>query len=202
MAARLLTLVFTDLVNSTAIKSLPPGHDLPSRNQAYRDTIQSPHHERVVARLAEAESRIVKNLGGGCFLVFNDIVKAVRWAIDLLQSRADAEASHHHSLPIWRELTDPRGDGNALKQMGRLLQLRERHDESESVSLRALGLIRRAGDPVGEAKTLAYLANVYRFQRRWNEATKVYEQGLNLSRRVGDRYDEGEILRHLGQVYH
>jgi hypothetical protein len=44
---------------------------------------------------------------------------------------AEAEVSHQHSLLIWRELNDLRGEGNALKHMGRLLQLRERLDESE-----------------------------------------------------------------------
>ena len=86
MATRLLALAFTDLVNSTAIKSLLPGQDLGARNQTYLETIQSPHHSRVVAHLAEFEGQIVNNAGDGFFLVFNDLVKAVRWAIDLQQS--------------------------------------------------------------------------------------------------------------------
>ncbi len=86
MATRLLALAFTDLVNSTAIKSLLPGQDLGARNQTYLETIQSPHHSRVVAHLAEFEGQIVNNAGDGFFLVFNDLAKAVRWAIDLQQS--------------------------------------------------------------------------------------------------------------------
>jgi class 3 adenylate cyclase/tetratricopeptide (TPR) repeat protein len=87
MANMWLTLVFTDLVNSTAIKSLLPGQDLGARNQAYVENILSPHQRRIEAHLRESEGRIVKNLGDGFFLVFNDLVKAVRWAIDLQRSQ-------------------------------------------------------------------------------------------------------------------
>ena len=49
MSNHLKTIVFTDLVKSTAVKSLLPGEDLEARNQAYLATIEAPHRQRIVA---------------------------------------------------------------------------------------------------------------------------------------------------------
>ena len=46
MSNHLKTIVFTDLVKSTAVKSLLPGEDLEARNQAYLATIEAPHRQR------------------------------------------------------------------------------------------------------------------------------------------------------------
>ena len=47
-----ITLVFVDLVHSTALKAALPGSDVTARNRAYFDTILTPYRQRVEADLA------------------------------------------------------------------------------------------------------------------------------------------------------
>jgi class 3 adenylate cyclase/tetratricopeptide (TPR) repeat protein len=89
MPASLLTMVFTDLVNSTALKSLLPGVDRDARNQVYVETIQKPHCQRIAADLEGLGGRAVKDTGDGYFLVFADPVGAVRWALGIERSHRE-----------------------------------------------------------------------------------------------------------------
>jgi predicted ATPase/class 3 adenylate cyclase len=84
-----VTLVFTDLVNSTAIKSKLPGVDIIERNRAYFDKILTPHRQRLWTNLDAYGGRVVDTAGDGCFLVFNDTTRAVNWAIAVQSSHAD-----------------------------------------------------------------------------------------------------------------
>ena len=67
-----VTLVFTDLVDSTALKSALPGADLRARNQAYFDRILEPHRRRIEAELPRYGGRLVETIylnaedGRGC----------------------------------------------------------------------------------------------------------------------------------------
>ncbi len=88
----MLTIAFTDLVNSTLITSMVPGADGAGRDRYYVDSIKAPHSRRLMAGVAEAGGRKVKDTGDGFFLVFDDPMKAVRWAIEVLRS--------HQSDPI------------------------------------------------------------------------------------------------------
>ncbi len=92
MTNPLQTIVFTDLVKSTALKSLLPGEDLAARNQAYLATIEEPHRLRIMAGIEAADGRVVKSTGDGFFLIFADPIKAARWAVGVQQS--------HRSDPI------------------------------------------------------------------------------------------------------
>lgn len=86
----MIVLAFTDLVRSTAIKSLLPGEDLTMRNLAYLETIEKPHAERVMTGLAAAGGRAVKNTGDGYFLVFEDPSQAAIWALAVQKSHAES----------------------------------------------------------------------------------------------------------------
>jgi class 3 adenylate cyclase/tetratricopeptide (TPR) repeat protein len=90
MAGTLVTLVFTDLVNSTAIKPLLPGADMEARNKCYLDTILEPHRARVTAALAEHGGRVVKTEGDAFFVVFPSAARAAAWAIDVERCHRDA----------------------------------------------------------------------------------------------------------------
>ncbi len=83
MPTQLVSIVFTDLVKSTAVKSLLPGTDIESRNQSYIATIEEPHRQRIVAGLEHAGGRIVKNTGDGFLLIFTDPCQAARWSLSL-----------------------------------------------------------------------------------------------------------------------
>lgn len=89
MATGTLILVFTDLENSTAVKSALPGRDLRARNQAYFDGILTPHRRRILDSLSECGGRLVETEGDGCFLVFTDAARAVQWGATLQSSHQD-----------------------------------------------------------------------------------------------------------------
>ncbi len=81
MAENMVALVFTDLVNSTAIKNHLAGSSIHERNEAYRDSILLPHRQRVTASLSQYEGRVVEEIGDGFFLVFPNAILAAQWAV-------------------------------------------------------------------------------------------------------------------------
>ena len=83
MAEKMVALVFTDLVNSTAIKNHLTGSNTHERNEAYRDTILLPHRQRVTASLSQYQGRMVTEMGDGFFLVFPNAVLAAEWAVGM-----------------------------------------------------------------------------------------------------------------------
>ena len=89
MPAQLVAIVFTDLVQSTALKSLLPGNDVDERNRSYVTTIEEPHRQRIEADLLAADGRIVKNTGDGFLLVFAQAAQAARWSVGLMRSHVE-----------------------------------------------------------------------------------------------------------------
>ncbi len=85
----MVTMVFTDLVNSTAVKNHLPGSDITARNQIYCDTILYPHRERVETTLTGYGGRKVATIGDAFFLVFPNPVQALLWAIDIQKNHTD-----------------------------------------------------------------------------------------------------------------
>ncbi len=78
-----VTLVFTDLVNSTALKDQLPGADITARNRLYFDSILTPHRQRVEANLRSCGGRVVKTEGDAYFAVFASAAAATQWAIEV-----------------------------------------------------------------------------------------------------------------------
>lgn len=76
-------MVFTDLVASTEVKNHLPGSDITARNQHYLTHILNPHRERVEKTLPFYGGRVIKTEGDGYFLVFDDAIMAVKWAVAL-----------------------------------------------------------------------------------------------------------------------
>ncbi|NES84229.1 MAG: CHASE2 domain-containing protein, partial [Moorea sp. SIO2B7] len=83
LSEQVVTMVFTDLVNSTAVKNHLEGSDLNTRNRLYFDTILQPHRQLVEANLAGYGGRVVKTEGDAYFLVFDSAVQAVQWSVAL-----------------------------------------------------------------------------------------------------------------------
>lgn len=91
-ADNLVTLVFTDLAQSTLLKSLLSGTDITEKNQVYYETILLPHRRYVKHSIVDYGGRVVETEGDGHFLVFGSAVKAAQWAIQLQE--------HYHLHPI------------------------------------------------------------------------------------------------------
>jgi len=83
-----VTMVFTDLVNSTAVKKYLKGNDITTRNRLYFDTILKPHRQRVEANLVAYGGRVVKTEGDAYFVVFANASQAAQWAVALQISHA------------------------------------------------------------------------------------------------------------------
>jgi class 3 adenylate cyclase len=102
-SSKTLTLVFTDLADSTALKSA-------RGDQAVEDLIS--RHRALVHRLAaDSGGRIISWAGDGCFLTFDTPSAAVLFALRLEQAHGEAP-----DLPGIRigmhmgEVTEGRGD--------------------------------------------------------------------------------------------
>ncbi len=89
MPNHLVTIVFTDVVDSCAVKAVLPGSDLEARNRTFLETIKIPHDRQVLTELAAMSGRVVNEMGDGFFLVFDDPVKAARWAAEVQRSLID-----------------------------------------------------------------------------------------------------------------
>jgi hypothetical protein len=89
-----VALVFTDLVNSTAVKDTMPGDTITKRNQAYRDNILFPHRKRVTESLINYGGRVVEPpQGDGYLLEFDDPVQAIEWAVFIQRSHENEPIS-------------------------------------------------------------------------------------------------------------
>jgi len=85
----LVTMVFTDLVSSTAMKRALPGTDVTEQNRLYLETILGPHRDRVRRLLDDCGGRVVKTEGDAFFLVFDDPACAARWAVAVQKDHRD-----------------------------------------------------------------------------------------------------------------
>ncbi|AFY39973.1 adenylate/guanylate cyclase with Chase sensor [[Leptolyngbya] sp. PCC 7376] len=79
----LVTLVFTDLENSTLLKSSLPGKDITEKNHIYYEKFLLPHRRYISEGISEYGGRVVETEGDGHFLVFGSAIKAAQWSIKL-----------------------------------------------------------------------------------------------------------------------
>ena len=100
--AELKTFVFTDLADSVRLKDEMPGQNTTERDQAFIETILSPHREHIERELAACDGRIVSTAGDGHFIVFSDTVLAARWAIAVQAIHRDTPlmTPRHHPIDV------------------------------------------------------------------------------------------------------
>ncbi len=100
--AELKTFVFTDLADSVRLKDEMPGQNTTERDQAFIETILSPHREHIERELEACDGRIVSTAGDGHFIVFSDTVLAARWAITVQEIHRDTPlmTPRHHPIDV------------------------------------------------------------------------------------------------------
>jgi class 3 adenylate cyclase/Tfp pilus assembly protein PilF len=87
--ASLLTIVFTDVVGSSAIKrDLSLGHDSRERDHAYLEAVQTPHFKLIRESSKTHEGREVNTMGDAFYLTFDDPLQAIRCAADIQRQLA------------------------------------------------------------------------------------------------------------------
>jgi class 3 adenylate cyclase/tetratricopeptide (TPR) repeat protein/TolB-like protein len=85
----LLTMIFTDVVGSSATKrDVSLGRDNRERDQAYLETVQKRHFELIRECCRSHGGQEVSTMGDAFFLAFEDPVRAVRCAINIQQTLA------------------------------------------------------------------------------------------------------------------
>lgn len=85
----LITMVWTDLLDSTAMKRDLEGQYVCDRNQAYLSQILQPHRSRVEESLAPFRGRVIKTEGDAFFLVFSTVTNALEWAVSLQRNHIE-----------------------------------------------------------------------------------------------------------------
>jgi eukaryotic-like serine/threonine-protein kinase len=81
---QLLTIVFTDVVESSATKrDISLGRDNRERDRAYLENIQARHFQLIRATYGTHGGKEVSTMGDAFYLTFEDPVEAVRCAVDI-----------------------------------------------------------------------------------------------------------------------
>lgn len=86
----LVTFMFTDIVNSTKLKSLMPGETSGERQDAFHHRIKLLHSRLIFTHVARHGGIIVEGTGDGYFIVFTDAEQAVLCAVEIQSSMAKA----------------------------------------------------------------------------------------------------------------
>jgi tetratricopeptide (TPR) repeat protein len=103
-------------------------------------------------------------------------------------------------LGACRDAGDRIGEANALHELGRIANSRDRYDEATKHQEEALGIYREIGDRIGEANALDELGRIAYSRDRYDEATKHQEEALGIYREIGERLGEANALEDLGRI--
>ena len=87
--ANLITIVFTDLVDSTGVKAEMPGRDIAARNHACIERILQPHRQRVRGIGEKYGMHVVKTEGDAYFVVFDNPSQAAQCAAEIQDSHRE-----------------------------------------------------------------------------------------------------------------
>jgi class 3 adenylate cyclase len=82
----IITAMFTDIVDSTRLKSVMPVGTVLGRDLAYQETAKKPHDLLVFACVRTAGGRVVESVGDGHLFTFDDAEQAVLCGLEILES--------------------------------------------------------------------------------------------------------------------
>ncbi len=117
--SRMLTLVFTDLADSTALKT--------ARGDQAVDALITRHREHVVRLAEESSGRVIDWAGDGCFLTFETSSAAVVFSLRLQQAHADEPDLPRVRIGIHLgEVTEQSGPGGDVQVKGLVVDVAAR----------------------------------------------------------------------------
>jgi class 3 adenylate cyclase len=88
---QVVTILFADVADSSSTKRNPAlGRDNKERDSAYHVKIQTPYEELVRQCCCNRAGKVVKTMGDGFFLAFDNTFEAVRCAIDIQKNLASS----------------------------------------------------------------------------------------------------------------
>jgi CHASE2 domain-containing sensor protein/class 3 adenylate cyclase len=85
----MVTMVWTDLLDSTAMKHDLQGQYIRDRDRTYLSQILHPHRARVESSLAQFHGQIIKTEGDAFFLTFPTVTTALEWAVHIQKSHIE-----------------------------------------------------------------------------------------------------------------
>jgi CHAT domain-containing protein/Tfp pilus assembly protein PilF len=119
-----------------------------------------------------------------------------------LEAKRKAIEKYHEALELYRRASYPKGEANALnnigvvhRSLGEMQKALEKYNE-------ALPIWRAVGDRAGEASALNSIGAVYYFLGELQKALEKYNEALPIRRAVGDRAGEASTLNNIGAVYY
>jgi class 3 adenylate cyclase/tetratricopeptide (TPR) repeat protein len=85
-----VTFMFTDIVGSTEMLENMQGMTTGDRQDAYRETVKTPHDSIIIERVHARNGHVVKEKGDGFIIAFADAQKAVLCGIEIQQGIGEA----------------------------------------------------------------------------------------------------------------
>jgi tetratricopeptide (TPR) repeat protein len=113
----------------------------------------------------------------------------------------EARETGERALTLYRELSDTRGEAQALRELGFLHWSAGDHGTALNYAREALKLHRRLGDIEGEATALHNLAEIHRGLGSPRQALDQYEGALNLYWARQDRRRQGLTLYGMAHAW-
>jgi tetratricopeptide (TPR) repeat protein len=109
-----------------------------------------------------------------------------------------AEALFGRDLELAQQIGDREGEAVAAGNLGAMLAVVGRHEDSRRQSERALALSKETGSRWGEAKATGNLGSALVAEGHQAEGLERFEAYLALCSETGDRREEGHARRSLG----
>ncbi|MEV6237778.1 BTAD domain-containing putative transcriptional regulator [Lentzea sp. NPDC051838] len=135
-----------------------------------------------------AEAMLCNNMG---------ILHSVRRSYD------DGERWFQRALPLWREISDEHGEGQALINLAGVYVGRGTGDGSaaEQHLLRALDIFERQDNQLGRVFAMTHLTTVLKRMRRLDEALAYGTEAASTARGLGAEVIEAATLGDLGRLH-
>ncbi|HEX5732524.1 MAG TPA: CHAT domain-containing tetratricopeptide repeat protein [Blastocatellia bacterium] len=124
-----------------------------------------------------------------------------------LRSQGTAESlrkaipKYEEALPLFRSVSDRRGESATLHNTGYVYRLLGEMQKALDSYYQALPVRRSVGDRIGEASTLTNIGLIYDSLGEKQKALDYYNQALPISRSTGDRAGEATALNNMGGTY-
>lgn len=112
----------------------------------------------------------------------------------------EAEQFFNQALDIFTNIGDPRGQGNAIQNLGEGYQAQSNYAKAEESFNQALAIYTRIGDNFGRANSLVGLAEALLRQGRASEAKRLLDDAAQVSDRIDYAWAQNRLKKLLAEV--
>ncbi|MDJ0705837.1 MAG: tetratricopeptide repeat protein [Leptolyngbyaceae cyanobacterium MO_188.B28] len=126
----------------------------------------------------------------------------LHWQLFVWSYYPELIALQNKSLTIAREMSNRRGEGNALCVLGNTCNNLGQYEQAINHYQQYLTIAREISDRQGEGNALGNLGVAYYYLGQYEQAIDHHQQQLTIAWEVGDRQGEGKALGNLGLAHH